>query len=177
NTFEGHSEKIRVVQFSPDGNYILSGSGNILGVDCSIRIWEIATSMIKKKITWQEEPISSMILSPYGKYIICGLTYFIPKENCRIFIYDYNTEILVHILEGHKGSVDAIALSPNGKFMISASLDNTIKLWELHSWKLVETLQGHEDAVRSVAFSPDGNYIFSGSWDKTVKIWNFRDLI
>ncbi|EED16650.1 WD-repeat protein, putative [Talaromyces stipitatus ATCC 10500] len=75
-------------------------------------------------------------------------------------------------LEGHSGSVFAVAFSPDGKLVASGSVDYTIKLWDLATGTLRQTLEGHSSSVRAVAFSPKGKLVASGSDDKTVKLWD-----
>jgi WD40 repeat protein len=58
--------------------------------------------------------------------------------------------------------------------LASASVDNTIKVWNLQSQKPIATLVGHSSFVSSVAFSPDGLTLASASWDKTIKVWNLQ---
>ena len=77
----------------------------------------------------------------------------------------------VKTLEGHSDGVVSVSFSPGGKLLASGSWDETIKIWEVGSWKLVETLEGHSDSVYSVSFSPDGKLLASGSGDNTIKIW------
>ncbi|BAZ49856.1 WD-40 repeat-containing protein [Nostoc sp. NIES-4103] len=75
-------------------------------------------------------------------------------------------------LEGHSNYVWGVAFSPDGKTIASASLDNTVKLWNVATGEEIAILKGHSDEVRDVAFSPDGKTIASASLDKTVKLWN-----
>jgi WD40 repeat protein len=77
-------------------------------------------------------------------------------------------------LTGHLDTVWAVAVAPDGKTLISAGFDRTIKLWNLQTGKLLQTLTGHSDAVRALATSPDGKIMASGSGDKTIKIWNLQ---
>ncbi|MCJ1280582.1 hypothetical protein MMC21_008411, partial [Puttea exsequens] len=79
---------------------------------------------------------------------------------------------LQQTLQGHTGSVETIAFSPDGKRLASGSLDGTIKLWDAASGQLQQTLQGHTGSVRTIAFSPDGKQLASGSDDETIKLWD-----
>src|SRR6185436_8699903 len=66
----------------------------------------------------------------------------------------------------------AVAYSPDGENVISASSDNRLRVWEVSSGKLLRTLQGHIGSVQTVAYSPDGKTLVSGSDDKTLRIWD-----
>ncbi|MBU0967647.1 MAG: hypothetical protein KKA54_14850 [Proteobacteria bacterium] len=66
----------------------------------------------------------------------------------------------------------SVAFSPDGRFIISGSGDNAVKLWDVEARSLVHSFEGHTASVTSVAFSPDGRFIASGSGDKTVKLWD-----
>ncbi len=72
---------------------------------------------------------------------------------------------------GHSGSVNSVAISPDGQTVVSVSDDETIKIWQLSTGEELRTLTGHSKSVNSVAISPDGQTVVSGSSDKTIKIW------
>ncbi len=80
----------------------------------------------------------------------------------------------VFIQLGHRGGVKAVRFSPDGKYLASASYDNTIKLWDFHTGREVRTFVGHKQAVTSIAFFPDGSYLVSGSTDKMVRVWDVQ---
>jgi WD40 repeat protein len=73
---------------------------------------------------------------------------------------------------GHNQRVSRLAQSPDGKFLASASLDNTAKIWDVTSGRLLTTLSGHQNFVKAVNFSPDGKLVATASYDKTIRTWN-----
>jgi len=74
--------------------------------------------------------------------------------------------------EGHNEDVRSVAVSADGRTLVSGSGDSTIKLWDVASGQLKATLNGHEGAVVSVATSPDGKTIASSSNDNTIRLWD-----
>jgi WD40 repeat protein len=75
-------------------------------------------------------------------------------------------------LEGHTSYVKAVAFSPDGSLLASASNDHTVRLWNPSTGQEVQKPVGGTVSVDAVAFSPDGSLLASGSNDKTVRLWN-----
>ena len=69
-------------------------------------------------------------------------------------------------------SLDQASFSPDGSRIVTASSDDTAKIWDANNGKLLQTLRGHGSYVVSASFSPDGSLIITGSWDDTAKIWD-----
>ncbi len=83
---------------------------------------------------------------------------------------------LVRSLKGHKGNINSVACTPDGKLLFAGSGENAlfgeIKEWNVRDGKLVHTFQGHKDTIYSVAVSPDGKILASGSYDQKIKLWD-----
>ncbi len=73
---------------------------------------------------------------------------------------------------GHTNSVDAVAFSPDRRWLASGSYDKTIRIWDLSTGRTSRTLTGHTDDVWSLSFSPDAKRLASASQDQTVRVWN-----
>jgi WD40 repeat protein len=86
---------------------------------------------------------------------------------------------LSYTLTGHSKEVNAVASSPDGQTLVSASSDCTVKLWSLDTGELIFTLNGHSEAVFCVAISTDGRTLVSGDYDYKIMVWNLetRELI
>ena len=72
---------------------------------------------------------------------------------------------------GHAGGVRTVAFSPDGKWALSGSEDQTLRLWEAATGREVRTFVGHTEAITFAVFSPDGRQILSSSYDRTLKLW------
>ena len=81
---------------------------------------------------------------------------------------------LIRILEGHSSLVVGVAITPDGRHAVSASYDNTLRVWDLESGQSVRTLEGHSDSVHGVAITPDGRRAVSASSDKTLRVWDLE---
>jgi len=78
------------------------------------------------------------------------------------------------ILSGHTDFIRSANYSPDGMRIVTASLDNTARIWDARTGTQIAVLAGHGDRVNSAAYSPDGSHVVTASSDKTVRIWDAR---
>jgi len=78
----------------------------------------------------------------------------------------------IFIQTGHPNGAESVAFSPDGRYVLSGSGDNTLKLWDVSTGREIRTFVGHKRSVTSVDVSSDGKYALSGSLDYTVRLWD-----
>ena len=77
-------------------------------------------------------------------------------------------------LKGHTSNVNSANFSPDGKKIVTASWDTTVRVWDIKGNQIAE-FNGHTSYINSAYFSPDGKEIVTASLDKTARIWDSKD--
>ncbi|TDL26843.1 WD40 repeat-like protein [Rickenella mellea] len=159
----GHSGPVNTVAFSPNGRFVVAGSS-----DKTIRVWnaESGTHMCGPLLP----TVRFISMNADGKNIGVGCTY------ANFFILDTKTgQVSSGSPDLHNASVNAVAFSPDGLFIVSASDDKAVRFWDSSTGASISgPLTGHTGEVLSVAVSPDSTLIASSSRDKTIRIWDAR---
>ncbi len=164
---------IRGVSWSPDNTRMASVS-----MDGTIRIWNAASG---KGIVKCRTPSVSLFSdtfwatvrwSPDGTHLASAICLY--GKGTGVQIWTANGEH-IYTYTGHSKGVAAVAWSPNGMRIASASKDGTVHVWDVVNGGNVYCYQGHSDWVTGVAWSPDGMRIASASKDRTVHVWNAAD--
>ena len=76
----------------------------------------------------------------------------------------------------HYGSIYSVAVSHNGKYVVSGGVDSELKIWDCRTHDLIETFKGHRDTITTLQFHPSNNTLFSGSQDRMLKV-NFLIIL
>jgi WD40 repeat protein/tRNA A-37 threonylcarbamoyl transferase component Bud32 len=163
NSLIGHTDWVGSLAISPDGNTLVSGSG-----DRSIKIWNLQTNGLKTTLTLHTDAVTSVAITPDGQTLVSG------SKDSTIKIWNLQNGSLKSTITGHKDAVNSLAISPDGQSLVSGSADRTIKIWDLRTGELKKTLNGHNKSVWRVLISPDGQTLVSGSYDNKIKVWNLQ---
>jgi hypothetical protein len=87
-------------------------------------------------------------------------------------LWNASTGAQLATLAGHTDKVTACGFAPDGRRLVTASADRTLKVWDGWGGAELATFAGHTDTVIACAFSPDGSRLASASFDRTVKVWD-----
>jgi serine/threonine protein kinase/WD40 repeat protein len=164
NTHPGHCS----VALSPNGKHLLTAAFE--GQHSSfMTLWNLETGT--EDMTFDGiAGAGRVVFTPDGKQIVSS------GSDCVIRVWDAGTAIELGRLRGHLGGVTAVAISADGRWVVSGSYDkpNTVRLWDLEKRTELRRFEGHTNGVQGVAISPDGRFAVSGSHDYTIRLWQLR---
>ena len=83
----------------------------------------------------------------------------------------HHQDNVLYICQGHRNHIAAVAWSPDGKYIASASYDKTVLIWNATNGQQFLTYQGHDAHVNTIAWSPDSKYLVSASDDQSAQVW------
>jgi WD40 repeat protein len=152
-----------------------------LGTSIPISSESLSAGNIDKAIElarYGEGVITDVVYSPDGKLLVAGTTLGITSYQAETLEEESSFET--------DASVNSVAISPDGRIVITGLNDNTVKLWDLSDGTLLKTFEGHKkeekagkkaekEEVTSVAISPGGDLLAAGSTDGTVSLWDLSD--
>ena len=120
--FNWHSDSVKSIAISPDGQTFVSGSW-----DNTIKIWNLHTRELIGNLTAHSSQVESVAISPDGQTFVSG------SADTTIKVWNLHTGEYIRTLVGHSSKVPSVAISPDGQTLVSGSFDKTIKVWNLHT--------------------------------------------
>ncbi|MBK6750808.1 MAG: WD40 repeat domain-containing protein [Pyrinomonadaceae bacterium] len=159
------SELCGSVAYSRDGARVAAGCFNQDTAARSVRIWDAKTGAEIKIIKDVDGPV---VFSKDGSRVTGGHGY-----TRMLKLFEISTGNEVFSINGQSfNGVESVAMSPDGKHLVSGNSNGSITIWDANTGKEITAIKGHTKMVNSVSYSPNGQIIASVSEDGSVAIWN-----
>ncbi|MCW5667950.1 MAG: TIR domain-containing protein [Piscinibacter sp.] len=177
----GHTGWVRRLVFLPDGRRLASA-----GLDRRLRLWDTAAGSELSAFTGHTDGLSDCAVSADGRLLASASL----DGSLRLWSVDDGACLAVlarawdeerggwyvsRAGDGHWAAVNGCALSADGRWLASASSDQSVVLWSLAERGVRQVLEGHAAAVNGCAFSPDGTLLASAGADGTLRLWRTDD--
>ena len=163
-TFYGHTDSIKCLAYSTDGQLFAAGSK--MGI---VRVWETTTSR-QLRLYRHAGPISAVGFSADSCRLLVG-DETLPNE---YIMWDLDTSQEVKELHDPKHKPWTVAFSSDQQLLATTFDDGAVALWDLVNDRMFLTLSDHHGPVYGAAFSPSDHRLATAAKDKSVRIWNRR---
>ena len=162
----GHTWPVSSFAWSNDGLFLVSGS-----YDNTIRKWNVSTGKCEATIRTHKW-VYALAFSPDDKRIVTSDDNSL--EDCSVCVRDVSSgRRILCPSKGHTDTIQTVAYSPDGRRILSGSLDKTIIVWDSATGEILfGPFAAHSSTVRSISFHPSGEAFVTSSNDKTITIWD-----
>ncbi len=162
----GHSGKVHGLAFSPDGRLLADGSA------ATANIWDARTGRLLRRlrIQWVYPSFEfyAVAFSPDSRMLATG-SGGNGNKPFQVKLWSIASGKLLRTMNGHRGQIRSVAFSPDGRTLLSASYDATIRHWDVATGKSMRRWKGG-GGYFSAVFSPDGKTVAAASNDSRVEL-------
>lgn len=150
-----------------DMSVILASSG----YDQTVKFWEALSGVCSRTIQHQDGQVNRMVITPDKKYLACA-----GARTVRLYDIKSNNPNPTVTFEGHTNNVTALAVQAESKWMVTASEDGTVKVWDMRA-ATVQRNYRHKTPVNDVVIHPNQGEVISCDQEGNVRIWDLGENI
>jgi WD40 repeat protein len=149
---------VRRLRYSPDNQKLVA-----VCQDDHVRFYSPIDATLTYDLT-SDTPLLGVAFTGDSRTVLTG--------GQQLKLWRYASPTASRTLTGHGGPVLGLTFSPSGRWIASASADQTVRIWDANTGAQVKQLNGHQGAVYSVAFSPDESLLVSCGAEKGLRVWD-----
>ncbi|WP_310416720.1 hypothetical protein [Chamaesiphon sp. OTE_8_metabat_110] len=165
----GYYSEVYALAISADGQWLVSGHGDITHVDDAIKVWRLSDGKLIHNLLGHSHWVYSVVLTADGETIISG------SLDGTIQWWQLTTGTKLPQLLDHKSAVNAISLTNDSQRLVSGGNDALLKIWQPQNGLLIHECSGHLQNVACVATHQQAQLIATGSSDYTVRLWHLQE--
>lgn len=154
--------KVICAAFHPDSRLLVVGFTN-----GEFRLYELPEFNLIQQLSMGQNEVNTVNINKSGEWLAFG-----SAKLGQLLVYEWQSESYILKQQGHFDSTNALAYSPDGSRVVTASDDGKIKIWDVVSGFCLNTFEEHTSSVTAVRFAKKGQVLFSASLDGTVKAWD-----
>jgi WD40 repeat protein/tetratricopeptide (TPR) repeat protein len=164
----GHEGSINGVAFTSDGRQLVT-----CGADGTVRLWSVADGNEERTLGRAKTPLTSVAIGLNGTSVAAS------GEDGTLRLGEIRSRTgprwrrSWRTIKAHQKLARRVAISPDGRLLLSASFDSSVKCWDLATTHQVRAFSEHTDSVWDVAFGPDGR-TYSAGMDGALWVWNIE---
>jgi WD40 repeat protein len=172
-----HSNKVYYIEpeSEPDQIYF-SEKDSSLAIVFKNSNGEVCDNNGTKRFTF-ETTLNKVMNNKLVMFFKKGSNDLVTVKDNEAIIFD-NAGTIIYELKGHKGRVNAVDISPDERFIVTAASDKKAYFWNLNQqtkqYCIYDSLIGHTDTIWSCRFNKSGKYVITASADRTIRIWNLN---
>ena len=160
---QGHSHKVMGLAVSKDGKFAVTGSW-----DRTVRLWDLNTGLTVRTFK-HTSPVNAVVFADGDQSIVAG------GHDGKVQVWSVKTGYSRGVLEGHFMGITGLSISSDGRRLLTASIDKSMRLWDLVTMKEVRQFKKHEGQVFAAVFSPDAKTAVSAGRYGAVIQWDLSN--
>ncbi len=161
---EGHTDAVRRVAFSPDGQHVLSCSAH--SRDYTVRLWEAKAGREVRRFVGHRGGANAVAFSPDSKQALTA------GHDGTVRLWEVSSGKMLLCLTGHTAQVYHVAFARDGKRAVSCGLDSSVRVWDLGKGTEAFAYRGHLGAVECAVFTPKGDQVLSCDNSGSTHLWD-----